>query len=407
MMITHIFTVIVLAILIVLGIGEWLMHRKRLLCIPIRIHVNGSRGKTSVTRLTAAALREAGFRVIARTTGAEPRHILVDGTEEIIVRRGQARISEYIDTVKTAASNNADAVILECMAINPEYQRIAEKMLVKSTHGVITNIRDDHLDVMGPGLENVAEALSNTIPKKGHLITAEKRYLPLLCLKASQRLTEVVPQNTCSIVYSNQEIADLYEFNENIRIVLALCSDLGIPVSTAIKGMKKAVPDPGSLICYLLPARISTLHAVDAFSVNDPTSTSIVFDKLAQKDLLSGICVIIYNHRVDRSLRALAFIPFLVKCHELYNIERFVLTGADTYPLFRRLLKAGIPKNRIVRYRKIHDGEVFMAELTRDLREDAALKGNTASITMIGLGNLSGEARKLTEYWKSIGDSHV
>jgi hypothetical protein len=42
--------------------------------IPVRIHVNGIRGKSSVTRLIAAALREAGIRTVAKTTARRAPH---------------------------------------------------------------------------------------------------------------------------------------------------------------------------------------------------------------------------------------------------------------------------------------------------------------------------------------------
>ena len=43
------------------GVAEKALHRRALRAIPIRMMVNGTRGKTSVTRLVAAALREAGL----------------------------------------------------------------------------------------------------------------------------------------------------------------------------------------------------------------------------------------------------------------------------------------------------------------------------------------------------------
>lgn len=46
--------------LIVYGLYEFTLHRQRVASIPIRIHVNGTRGKSSVTRLIAAGLRAGG-----------------------------------------------------------------------------------------------------------------------------------------------------------------------------------------------------------------------------------------------------------------------------------------------------------------------------------------------------------
>ena len=71
--------------------AEKILHEKRLKRIPIRIHVNGTRGKSTVTRLIAASLRRVGIRTLAKTTGTIPRLILPDGKEETILRRNPFR----------------------------------------------------------------------------------------------------------------------------------------------------------------------------------------------------------------------------------------------------------------------------------------------------------------------------
>ena len=55
--------------LCIAGILEHQFHLRSLSHIPLRIHVNGTRGKSSVTRLVAAGLREGGLRTFAKTTG--------------------------------------------------------------------------------------------------------------------------------------------------------------------------------------------------------------------------------------------------------------------------------------------------------------------------------------------------
>ena len=56
------------------------------------------------------------------------------------------------------------------MAVNPDYQITFQKDLVKANIGVIVNVMEDHMDVLGPTLKDVAQSFTATIPYKGHLI---------------------------------------------------------------------------------------------------------------------------------------------------------------------------------------------------------------------------------------------
>ncbi|SVE24307.1 uncharacterized protein METZ01_LOCUS477161, partial [marine metagenome] len=81
------YTLLLLLIsLIFFGWFENTLHIKALGKIPLRIHVNGSRGKSSVTRLVAAGLRSGGLKVLAKTTGSAPRIIDENGKDLVIHR---------------------------------------------------------------------------------------------------------------------------------------------------------------------------------------------------------------------------------------------------------------------------------------------------------------------------------
>jgi poly-gamma-glutamate synthase PgsB/CapB len=160
-----------LIIIVVFLVAEKCIHRARLERIPIRIHVNGTRGKSTVTRLTAELLRRAGIPTLAKTTGDHPVMILPDGRSVPIRRRAPARIQEQMRFVGRAAREQARAIVLECMALDPALQQASEEAMVRSTIGVITNSRPDHLEVMGGSPESVADALSRTIPETAVLVT--------------------------------------------------------------------------------------------------------------------------------------------------------------------------------------------------------------------------------------------
>ena len=186
MFIIFIFSIIFL----IWGIIEQINHLQRVKKIPIRIHVNGTRGKSTTTRLIAAGLREAGFKVLAKTTGTLPRLILEDGTEVSIKRRGNANIIEQLKIFTEAVKRKVNVLVIECMAVSPELQWVSEHKMVKSTIGVITNVRQDHLEEIGPEPNDMAEALKLTIPQNGILVTAEKKYFPIFKKQADQLKTK-------------------------------------------------------------------------------------------------------------------------------------------------------------------------------------------------------------------------
>ena len=99
--------VILFGILAFFLAAEYRVHLRRIRSIPIRIHVNGTRGKSSVTRLIAGALREQGIRTFAKTTGTLPRMIMSDGSEFPIYRPSRANIIEQLRIISLAAGNRA------------------------------------------------------------------------------------------------------------------------------------------------------------------------------------------------------------------------------------------------------------------------------------------------------------
>ncbi|MEI6197433.1 MAG: poly-gamma-glutamate synthase PgsB, partial [Verrucomicrobiota bacterium] len=132
---------ICLILLVGLGLLERFLRGRAWKAVPIRIHVNGTRGKSSVTRLIWAALREAGIPTVAKTTGAAPRLLLPDGSERPVKRHGKPNIREQLRTLLLARRLGARAVVLECMALAPELQWIAEHSMARATVGVIANAR--------------------------------------------------------------------------------------------------------------------------------------------------------------------------------------------------------------------------------------------------------------------------
>ncbi|MEM7033613.1 MAG: poly-gamma-glutamate synthase PgsB, partial [Chloroflexota bacterium] len=178
-----ILTTLILCILIYQWRAHQKQHEARIQQLQWRIHVNGIRGKSTVTRLIAGVLREGGYRTVAKTTGSAARIIHEDGNETAIQRQGAPTILEQVDIIQQHVPEGTEALVIECMAVNPLYQNVSQHQIVKGNITVITNVREDHQDVMGESLLEIADSLSNTIPHSGTLITAEDRVELRDCLE--------------------------------------------------------------------------------------------------------------------------------------------------------------------------------------------------------------------------------
>ena len=180
----------IVLILILIGYLERVNHQHVISNIPLRIHVNGTRGKSSVTRLIAAGLRAGGMRTFAKTTGTAPRIIDSEGKDRIIHRLRSASIGEQIKLMQLFSKEKPDAIVMECMAVQPEYQWISEHQMIQSHVGVITNARPDHLEEMGPTIIDVKKSLGNTIPYNGKVIFGEKNIVDSVSDVADYRNTK-------------------------------------------------------------------------------------------------------------------------------------------------------------------------------------------------------------------------
>lgn len=317
-------------------------NRRALSSFRYVIHVNGIRGKTSTCRAIDAALR-THYRVFTKTTGTDAACIGVDGTEYPVKRLGPANIHEQIRTIRKARKEGAEVLILECMAVRPDLQKIAQERILRSKISIITNVRYDHTFEMGDTLPEIAESLSAVIPDHGILITADPHAEEYWGEKCRQRGTRLI---TCP---STDTAA------ENEGIALAVARTLGIPESDAWDGLSRTKQDFGIRRVYRL-GEVSgrQLAFLNLFSANDPQSTeSNLADELrgAAKGSHAGELrapaevIFLYNHRPDRPDRAILFAKHFVPLH--CNARWFISGkgGALAARLFR---EAGAENIRIL-----------------------------------------------------------
>jgi poly-gamma-glutamate synthase PgsB/CapB len=383
-------------VLSLLGVFELFLHRTRLKRIPIRIHVNGTRGKTSVTRLIAAGLREAGVRCVAKTTGTVPRFILPNGREVPVYRPGGPNVIEQKQSVTMAAAQRAEALVVECMALQPQLQWLSESKLVRATHGVITNARPDHLDVMGPEEEDVARALAATVPIEGVFLTAERKHREFFKEVCEDRSSRFRGAEDISRPLTDEDVAEFayLEHRDNIQLALAVCEEIGVDNETALRGMWRAKPDPGAMTEDEVEFFGRHIVFVNGFAANDPISTRYIWEQSIRRHQRLDRRIAVFNCRSDRADRS----QQLARSYARWTqADEVVLLGTGQYIFARAAVKSGLDPTRLVFVDRTHPADIF--EILLGLAESSAL--------VMGLGNIAGPGLALAEYFANRGKDYA
>ena len=314
----------VVLILLIIGYVEASNHHRVIATIPLRIHVNGTRGKSSVTRLIAAGLRAGGLRTFAKTTGTAPRIIDAEGKDRIIHRLRSASIGEQIRLMRYFANEKPDAVVMECMAVQPEYQWISEQQMIKSHIGVITNARPDHLEEMGPTLDDVRKSLSNSVPYNGKVVLGEAAMINTIAPVADYRKSELRIADEQKI--SEKDLADFsyLEHPQNVAVALDVCNAAGIKTDIALAGMQKVKPDLGALVVNRLDFGNGPILFVNSMAANDPVSTLQIWNFVERRYPLEGYTCIYLNCREDRRNRTRQLLQLI---YENIKPDRSIIRG--------------------------------------------------------------------------------
>ena len=388
----YVFTVLVILFLIVsaYGIVEFAFHQKRILSIPIRIHVNGTRGKSSVTRLIGAALREGGIKTITKVTGTYPRLVLEDGSEVDIYRKTEPNIIEQLSIVKLAAQRKVQAIVMECMAIQPQYQWITETKMMHSTIGLITNVRLDHVEVMGYTLPEIANVLGKTIPRNQHFFTTEDQTLNQLEKISKKQKTVLHLANKDSVTDDEMNNFNYLEHKENVALALSVCEHLGIERNVALNGMFKALPDAGVLKLSKVNVYGKSINFYNAFAANDPQSTLLIWNQIKEEIGLNELKIILLNTRKDRLDRAKQLTGMVGK---QFNDEYdyLILIGESSEVVESLAAGSGVKRNKILNLGWTEPEAVFEAVLACTEKES----------TVLAIGNMGAMGADVAEYFEN------
>ncbi|MEU6204803.1 poly-gamma-glutamate synthase PgsB [Micromonospora musae] len=368
-------------------------HRRQLSRLPTRIVVNGIRGKSSVTRLIAGALRADDRRtVFAKTTGTAARLIYPQGREVPIRRgRGGVNVIEQIGVVRRAVHAGADTLVVECMAVLPELQQVNQELLIEGDVVVISNVREDHLEEMGPTLDDVARSLSRSMPHRGTVVTAERERLHILREEADRRQCNVIAVDPDSVTDAEMRRFRWITFKENVAIALAVAELCGVDRRTALKGMWQAAPDPGVLRVDACAHDGRRFAAVNLFAANDPASTLMNINLLQERGLIGERVAVVINcrpDRIERNGQMGGIIP------EIKPTKVFLI-GAPTRSALHLIPDEW--RDRVVDL----DGEHRTGVELRDAIVEQLGTGETGT-SLLMIGNIHGRGEELLEALHSV-----
>jgi len=326
--------------------------------------------------LIAAGLRAGGIPTIAKVTGTLPRIVDLDGSEIAIHRHQSANIIEQTKLLRFIGKRNPEAIVIECMAVLPEYQWICERQMIRSTIGIITNSRLDHTNEMGKFREQIALSLSNTCPNNGLLYTSEKTHLPTIRKVAKKWNTKVERVGGKGNVSAEEMKKFSYiEHPANVGLSLAVCKQLKVDREVALQGMYDVVPDTGALRLARCFKDSKEIVFVNALAANDPESSLFIAKDITERYSPLGTEILMLNSRADRQDRSVQLIEM---ASTMLNFDYLVLTGEQVQKFYGFAIRHKIPKSKIISL-----GHVRPEKAYEELFKLVDKKG-----TVLGIGNM-------------------
>jgi len=410
-----------LVLLLYLGF-EALSHRRLVKKIPHRLAVTGIRGKSSITRLIAAGLRQAGYRVMAKTTGSRPAVIYPDGQEEEIKRRGKPTILEQKKLVRMAAGQKADYLVSEMMSIQPECLRAETNYLLQPDLLVVSNIRLDHLEALGETKEEIARALTSAFRPQTPVYIPEEELFPPLPAEARKKKAPViaVKKDSSSELLASQ--LSYPEFEPNIRLAVNILRACGLSDETIRQGLARVNPDAGCPRVWVksFDGLEKKLYFVSLFAANDPQSSLEAMFKILDRTGWAGRAVYgLLSFRADRGDRTRQWVDFLAKEWQkglLTDPESgrqlkfwgLALQGPGGAPARRLLLKKLKPSlsQSVYAVRGSRPETVLRDILTyfSSISSDHDLQTQSEPV-VFGLGNIVGFGQEMIDYLERKADA--
>lgn len=370
MLIISVILILILSLLII----EKRMLQKSISSMSLRIHVNGTRGKSSVTEYIAAGIASSRPEVMAKITGIIPSTIH-NGVMQVVDRRGPARVQEQVHILMSAFRKGVKTMVMECMSIAPELQKV-EGSIFKPHLYVITNIRDDHREVMGEDPEAQAEAICSAIPANCRVITGEKKFIGKIEEKATAGNSTVIRAG--ELDERLRERLPYGIFPENVALALTVCREAGIDPEQAEKGIMNWIAGTQSPL-RTIEYGGKKIRFLNAFAVNDTVSTESFIGHWKEVSGHTGRISVILNTRADRPVRTDLFAEWIAKNRD--SLDLVIVTGSHRRRALNRLSAAGFEKGKVICWNR--------REMHNPLKSLASTVADGSFVT--GTGNIGGD----------------
>lgn len=278
------------------------------------IHVNGTRGKSTVVRMLDEVFRENGYRTFSKVTGTIPMYRDCRGTYHVI-KRITATLLEQKHILRKAYKDNADILIVECMALKETMQAYSESIL-KADVSIITNARIDHLEVMGNNIQDICDTLFKMTHKDQWVLVGDDHLYERFGMHDHVHL--------CGSYRSV-----LNEHISNTNLVFEVSKKFGLNHELTHQALMAYEKSPGFNQVYAFKNN----EVLFGFSMNDLETTTDFYKAYESHKKR----IIWYNSRMDRPTRDEMFLIWLAKI----SPDRIILSGDQVMRNKRRLKKLG------------------------------------------------------------------
>ena len=266
---------------------------------------------------------------------------------------------------------NADAIVVEAMAIEPEYLGALERFYIRATDLLITNVRPDHQEQLGDRPDAMALAITRALPAGGRVFVTVEAATPFVREEA-QRLR-------CELIIVDDVEGD--PDGVNLALARAVCEHYRIDHQVADVAMRDAQKDIGAFTLQSVMIGGRSVRFANAFSCNDVES----FQQLWHRYQPAGTpAAFLFNARADRPLRSRAFLSLLPRLAP--DAALYVTQGS---PVFRQwALDAGFDPGRVNLLRRA-SAQQQLGRIARGVADGTVIWGT---------GNFRGAGAEVTAF---------